>query len=186
MAPPARLWTACRALAVASRPTLQREAPALRLPRRHLTDGAGKDAGEPAPQEPTQGEFAAMFRNANVRGALEAHGLPSGGLTPEQEKALYEEGVIPPASSGNPAVDSLQEIATGLKVVGSGEGHKFPLPELPLPWYMQMKNRYHPVLAQVSRLLMRDGKLSKAQSVRPRPPFSALFTSDCVTAHHRG
>lgn len=173
MAPPTRLWTAARSLAVRSRPTLQREALALRVPRRHLTDDVGNETTEPSreskPNDSPQREFAAMFHNANMQGALEAHGLKSGGLTPQQEKALYETGVIPPQSSGNEAVDSLQEIASGLVTVGSGEGHKFPLPELPLPWYMQMKNRYHPVLTQVSRLLMRDGKLSKAQSVRLNP-----------------
>lgn len=171
MAPPARLWGAARALALRSRPALS-----TRAPRRHLADDAGKGtaaSGAAAADEEAATGFEAMLKRANTQGALEAHGL-KGGLTPEQEKALYEAGVIPPPSSGNAAVDDLAAIAAGLKVVGQGEGHKFPLPELPIPWYMQMKERYHPVLAQVSRLLMRDGKLSKAQSVRffpPLPPF---------------
>lgn len=165
MAPPARLWPAARSLAVRSRPTLQPEALALRVPRRHLTNGTG----ESNPKQTSDDDFEAMFKNALGQGARDAHGAQSGGLTPSQENALYEEGVIRPQASGNEAVDNLQEIATGLKVVGSGEGHNFPLPELPLPWYMQMKKRYHPVLAQVSRLLMREGKLSKAQSVRLDP-----------------
>lgn len=167
MAPAARMWSACRALAVRSRPALlNREAMSLHAPRRHLSDEAGKTPAPGAGGNAAAGEFEAMFRAANAKGALEAHGLTAG-----QEEALYEGGVIPPASTGNAAVDKLAEVASGLEVVG-GEGHRFPLPELPLPWYMQMKNRYHPVLAQISRLLMRDGKLSKAQSVRiPLPPL---------------
>lgn len=169
MAPAARMWSACRALAARSRPALlNREALAVQAPRRHLSDDAGKTPSGTG-KDAAPGEFEAMFRAANGKGALEAHGL-----TPGQEEALYQGGVIPPASTGSEAVDKLAEVASGLEIVG-GEGHTFPLPDLPLPWYMQMKNRYHPVLAQISRLLMRDGKLSKSQSVRivPLPRLSA-------------
>lgn len=156
MAPPARLWTACRSLAARARPAPHHRQALAHAPRRHLSDEAGKGS-----KDAMHDDFAAMLGKANAEGPMEAHGL-----TPAQEGALYEGGVIPPAPSGNAAVDGLREAATGLKVVGAAEGSKFPLPELPLPWYMQMKNRYHPVLAQISRLLMKDGKLSKAQSVR--------------------
>ena len=44
-------------------------------------------------------------------------------------------------------------------------GHKFGLPELPLPSTSNMKHRYDPVVVQVTNLLMRDGKLSVAQRV---------------------
>ena len=45
-------------------------------------------------------------------------------------------------------------------------GHKFGLPELPIPGTANIKHRYDPVVAQVTNLLMQDGKLSKAQTVR--------------------
>lgn len=159
MSPPARLWGACRTLAIRARPMIPNHGAALAVatPQRYLS----------TENNSTAGDVEAMLKSANMKGVVEAHGLQAlqGGLTPEQEQTLYEEGVIRPASTGNRAIDDMAEIATGLKVVGSGEGHKFPLPELPLPWHMQMKNRYHPVLMQISRLLMREGKLSKAQSV---------------------
>ncbi|KAG4258382.1 hypothetical protein FPRO06_08412 [Fusarium proliferatum] len=42
-------------------------------------------------------------------------------------------------------------------------GHKFGLPKRPWPQGFNLKKRYHPVLEQITRLLMRDGKLSVAQ-----------------------
>lgn len=48
------------------------------------------------------------------------------------------------------------------------DGHKFGLPEKPLVQGMHLKNRYEPILAQMTRLIMRHGKLSKAQRVRSR------------------
>jgi hypothetical protein len=55
-----------------------------------------------------------------------------------------------------------------------GPGHKFPLPALPLPSKMHVKHRYDPILVQLTRLLMKDGKLSKAQRVRKLSGFWAI------------
>jgi len=44
-------------------------------------------------------------------------------------------------------------------------GYKYGLPELPLPPNANLKYRYDPVVAQVTNLLMKDGKLSVAQRV---------------------
>ena len=166
MSPPARLWGACRTLAIRARPMKPSQGAVLTVaaPRRFLTTDKISSGAE----DSTAADIEAMLEAATTSGVLEAHGLPGGlqgGLTPAQEQTLYEEGVIKPASTGNQVLDQMTEIATGLTVAG-GAGHKFPLPELPLPWHMQMKSRYHPVLTQISRLLMREGKLSKAQSVR--------------------
>lgn len=46
----------------------------------------------------------------------------------------------------------------------------FGLPALPLPSNANMKYRYDPVVKQVTNLLMKDGKLSVAQRVRPSVP----------------
>jgi small subunit ribosomal protein S7 len=43
--------------------------------------------------------------------------------------------------------------------------HKYELPDLPLPKNANFKYRYDPVVAQVTNLLMKDGKLSVAQRV---------------------
>ena len=51
------------------------------------------------------------------------------------------------------------------------QGHIFELPELPLPSTSHLKHRYDPVVHQVTNLLMEDGKLSKAQRVRPSVPL---------------
>src|ERR1700730_1091850 len=45
------------------------------------------------------------------------------------------------------------------------QGHKFGLPSLPLPSNAHLKHRYDPVVEQVTKLLMRHGKLSIAQRV---------------------
>lgn len=45
------------------------------------------------------------------------------------------------------------------------QGHRFGLPELPIPSAAHMKHRYDPVVHQVTNLLMKDGKLSVAQRV---------------------
>lgn len=46
-------------------------------------------------------------------------------------------------------------------------GHKFGLPELPLPSNAHLKHRYDPIVEQVTNLMMRDGKKSVAQRVGP-------------------
>lgn len=45
-------------------------------------------------------------------------------------------------------------------------GHKFPLPTIPLPPQSHLKRRYDPVVEQITKLMMVDGKLSVAQRVR--------------------
>jgi small subunit ribosomal protein S7 len=55
-------------------------------------------------------------------------------------------------------------------------GHKFGLPNLPLPSSSNLKHRYEPVVEQVTKLLMRHGKLSVAQRVGS----SVLQFSFCV------
>ena len=46
-------------------------------------------------------------------------------------------------------------------------GHTFGLPGLPIGSRDHLKYRYDPVVQQVTMLLMKDGKLARAQSVRP-------------------
>ena len=44
-------------------------------------------------------------------------------------------------------------------------GHKFPLPELPLAPFSNRKERYDPIVDQVTNLIMKHGRLSAAQRV---------------------
>jgi small subunit ribosomal protein S7 len=56
-------------------------------------------------------------------------------------------------------------------------GYKFKLPDLPLPPGMNQKSRYDPIIEQVTKLLMKDGKLSKAQTVSlPLQPLRLNFS----------
>lgn len=99
-----------------------------------------------------------------------------GSLTAAQEEVLYREGTIPPASEAE-ALLAKSEAAENLQPTSSesgdleSPGHKFGLVKKPYPEGFNLKKRYHPVLEQITRLLMRDGKLSAAQRV------SGSFTS---------
>ena len=46
-----------------------------------------------------------------------------------------------------------------------GEGHVFGLPPLPLPRNTHLKRREDPMVEQVTKLILKSGKLSKAQRV---------------------
>ncbi|KAB5566562.1 ribosomal protein S7 domain-containing protein [Coniochaeta sp. 2T2.1] len=88
---------------------------------------------------------------------------------PAQYAAEGKEGVE--AQSGEAegplnqlALDQLQLASYGLDPFDPTlVGHKYGLPELPIPSNMRAKHRYDPVVEQMTRLIMRDGKLSKAQ-----------------------
>ncbi|KAK4665823.1 hypothetical protein QC763_409320 [Podospora pseudopauciseta] len=62
------------------------------------------------------------------------------------------------------ALNRLELVAYGLKPFDAEEeGHKYGLPSLPLPSELHKDHRYDDVMGQITRLLMKDGKLSKAQ-----------------------
>ena len=80
-------------------------------------------------------------------------------------------GDLPPPVEVTPenaaALSQLSEIAYGVKAADvSLEGHKYGLPTLPLPSELHHKYRYSEVVSHATKLLMKDGKLSKAQRVR--------------------
>lgn len=104
-----------------------------------------------------------------------------GALTPEQEDHLYRQGSIPSSVSNGDAQRDLEILSRGgilLDPVEAdqqrelaqarsayGEGFKFAPPNLPLGPHTKVRDRYHPVLDQVTNLLMRHGKKSVAQRV---------------------
>lgn len=71
------------------------------------------------------------------------------------------------------ALGQMKNIASG----GHGEdaveevGHKFGLPDLPLPSNSNLHHRYDPVVDQVTNLMMVHGKLSVAQRVGSSVPL---------------
>ncbi len=83
------------------------------------------------------------------------------------------------------ALGQIENIATGGHgtdpVTVDTVGHKYGLPELPLPKNANLKYRYDPIVSQVTNLLMKDGKLGVAQRVGPSVPLSSF----CVAVLRR-
>ncbi|OAQ99057.1 hypothetical protein LLEC1_02875 [Akanthomyces lecanii] len=100
-----------------------------------------------------------------------------GGLSEAQEEVLYRDGAIPPAKDAETVLAAGEDI--------QNLGHKWPLPQKPYPDGFNVKKRYHPVVEQITRLMMRDGKLAAAQRnlamtmnflrMAPEPTFSPKF-----------
>lgn len=89
----------------------------------------------------------------------------------EEDLALEKEALL---TSNQLAVEEAA-FDDELSMVDEDQGVKFGLPTLPLPPGSNLKKRYEPIVDQVTKLLMRDGKLSAAQrvccsclSLRPR------------------
>jgi hypothetical protein len=61
-------------------------------------------------------------------------------------------------------------------LAGGADGHKFGVPDLPLPPRNNLKFRYDPIVTQVTKLMMRDGKLSVAQRVGSSVLFRGVWT----------
>ncbi|EXF75024.1 30S ribosomal protein S7 [Colletotrichum fioriniae PJ7] len=190
------LQTACRALALRSRPLAQRQEPLVwaatkrgysdelrkgersQIPVLKKTENAafpqGQEVPESAPgqQQPTNEALEAAAALSELAEAAKGHsaGL-QGGLTEAQEQMLYAEGAIPPTQSDGNGQRDLEIIASGGLLAHAGDAaevapsrsYKFPLPTLPLPPHSHLKSRYHPVLDQLTNLMMRDGKKAQAQ-----------------------
>lgn len=69
-------------------------------------------------------------------------------------------GQMEAISNGGRAAD-----VTASNIGTIASGHKFGVPILPLPNGSHMKHRYDPVVTQITKLMMKDGKLSVAQRV---------------------
>lgn len=87
------------------------------------------------------------------------------------------------------ALGQMHNIASGghgTDPVNMADGHKFGLPDLPLPADGNLKYRYDPVVSQVTTLLMKHGKLSVAQRVGPLVlyfPSAVLSCADLQNLH---
>ena len=66
-------------------------------------------------------------------------------------------------------------LATEMIYPDGGFGHKFPLPDVSsISRTGKLRKRYDPVVDQVTKLLMRHGKLSQAQKVSLQSLFQGL------------
>ncbi|KXH52711.1 30S ribosomal protein S7 [Colletotrichum simmondsii] len=211
------LQTACRALALRSRPLAQRQEPLIwaatkreysdelrkgersQIPVLKKTENAafpqGQEVPESAPgqQQPTNEALEAAAALSELAEAAKGHsaGL-QGGLTEAQEQMLYAEGAIPPTQSDGNGQRDLEIIASGGLLAQAGDAaevapsrsYKFPLPTLPLPPHSHLKSRYHPVLDQLTNLMMRDGKKAQAQRVSQSQLWKHM-TRSCVSRQLR-
>lgn len=124
--------------------------------RTYITDSTSSSRTPPRiqvqqQQQRTQPYSTTPPTNNNNAGI---EGQPPVEVTPENAAALAQ----------------LSEIAYGVKTADvSTEGHKYGLPTLPLPSELHHKYRYSEVVNHATKLLMKDGKLSKAQRVRLFP-----------------
>lgn len=155
MTPSLGLRVAFRALSLTPRPIVRIPLQPGRLSQ--LRTFADNTTSTPPPQIP--GQMGMPIPSSFVGGAKEeaAESSVEGqeGDVAESESALNQL-----------ALDQLQLAAYGLNPFDTTlVGHKYGLPELPIPSDMRAKHRYDPVVEQLTRLIMRDGKLSKAQRV---------------------
>ncbi|KAK4189374.1 ribosomal protein S7 domain-containing protein [Podospora australis] len=85
---------------------------------------------------------------------------------PGQDDSVLHPSMFPQnqQSDHQIALSKLEMVAYGLNPFDvSVDGHKFGLPELPIPSEMHKSYRYDAVVNLMTKLLMKDGKLAKAQ-----------------------
>lgn len=149
MPPRLNLTASFRALSIRSRPAAQWIPARVAAVARTFAD----EAKPPSPPPSTNGQDAPIIPSSQPKGL-------------SSDSQIHEEANFVSSSINAEALGQLELVAHGLDPFEEGSpGHKFGLPTLPVPERMHMKHRYEPVVAQVTKLLMRDGKLSKAQRV---------------------
>ncbi|TKA79957.1 hypothetical protein B0A49_02175 [Cryomyces minteri] len=123
-----------------------------------VTGGSGPDLEQGTPvQEVVKDDKEAFDKLPQVM----KDSIRAKTANPKPQTRPYSTSAIRRADlvSQEPAESYLQE---GTEV-SPPPGLRFELPDLPLPSTSNMEHRYDPVVAQVTNLLMRDGKLSVAQ-----------------------
>ena len=92
----------------------------------------------------------------------------------QEDSKTFEEGqnnrLWPGENRDEPSYHELEHGQNNLLEHGEnrdGPSVELELPSLPLPSHAVLKYRYNPIIKQFTNLMMRDGKLSKAQRVRP-------------------
>ncbi|KAK3682545.1 ribosomal protein S7 domain-containing protein [Podospora appendiculata] len=154
MPPRLNLWPTCRALAFRTRPANQWSQPCIAARARSFADRTSNNNNN---NNTTSSQWP-EHRNADIAAGLPPSML-SKSTTPEEIDAA---GFT--STENEKALSQLQLVTYGLNPFDPAvDGHKYGLPDLPLPSEMHMKHRYDPAIVQFTKLLMQDGKLSKAQ-----------------------
>lgn len=162
------IWGACRPLALRSRPHTHLQQPSVAALARHYSENT-----TPPPQPPFAPSNMPPARGSTIPN------IPDSMLRPSERPPIREEDVqMRDLTERETAIQQLEMAAHGLDPF-KFTGYKFeepPMPQdkLPLAKY-HMRHRYEEGISQFTRLLMRDGKLSKAQRVGflpAPPPFS--------------
>lgn len=84
-------------------------------------------------------------------------------IVPGSQVGPYHE-LFAPNFLNTEALAALEKAAAEAAEAAAGDGLLFHMPDR-VGKHEQLQDRYHPVVHQITRLLMRDGKLSKAQTV---------------------
>lgn len=129
-------------------PQAQKTAP--KVMKESIQSGHGAQHAKPSTSPPGTRSFSTMVRRRAEMDFTSAETSPAfdPSVIPSAEQRAAYAGEQPPAA---PAVQAEKQ------------GHKFPLPALPLASTAHKDYRYDPVVAQVTNLIMRDGKKSVAQ-----------------------
>ncbi|KAK6073915.1 30s ribosomal protein s7 [Seiridium cupressi] len=130
-------WGVCRNLCIRSRPALQCSERRIAFPvaRRCLVDDATTKADSTASSIPPPDQPKPTARRTEV----------------------YAENWL-----NAEALAKLEQASAGEDMFDEEVGHKFGMPTTPGK-YDKLQDRYPPIIHQVTRLLMRDGKLSQAE-----------------------
>ncbi|KAK3316374.1 ribosomal protein S7 domain-containing protein [Apodospora peruviana] len=161
MPPRLNVWSTCRALSIRStQPVNQLAQPTIAARARCFSDRSIR-----TPSDKSSNQFKKlMAQKLKARAARAEAENPEQPEQPEQEEQIEEAAVEPEKEKNKEALRILQQVAYGINPADASiEGHKFGLPELPLPSDKHVKHRYDPIVDQMTRLLMEDGKLGKAQ-----------------------
>jgi small subunit ribosomal protein S7 len=95
-----------------------------------------------------------------LRSRMQAYGQQN----PKEEGAEKDKPAERRLTENEIALNQLQQAAYGLNPFDPEvHGHKFGVPALPIAPDMNHKRRYDTVVEQITKLLMKDGKLAKAQ-----------------------
>ncbi|KAF4595603.1 30S ribosomal protein S7 [Ophiocordyceps camponoti-floridani] len=140
----------------------------------------------------TQAQEHVLYRRGRIPSPKEAEIEAQAMDADEDATEQDEEGSEMPHTSSEASddiyvdvVDQLPDSPRSAEAQPEDPGHKFGLPEKPYPPNFHLKKRYHPVLNQLTKLIMRDGKLSLAQKnmgmvlfflrTSPAPIYSPKF-----------
>ncbi|KAI9678855.1 MAG: hypothetical protein M1817_005915 [Caeruleum heppii] len=146
-----------------------------RLSSRRYADDA-KEVRQKEPTGPNQDVLPHVSEEAAATGNITGEGGPEieqgtsvQDVLKREEKAkdkapkVIREDINSSSSSQKKGTRSYSTLRTMSETDLEPSGVKFGLPELPLPSGARLKHRYPPGVEQVTKMLMRHGKLSEAQ-----------------------